>query len=99
MCGKERSPNVYSFTNFQRTALSLGPFGFENEDKNEVVKGQTWRKFDIRYDVLAMVEGHQILQGVCVHNEEAAVVQADCQGFAIRGEAAAAPAWRAGGKY
>lgn len=53
---------------------------------------QTWRESNIGDDVLAVVEGHQVLQGVCVHNEEAAVIQADCQGFAVRGEAAAAAA-------
>lgn len=37
-----------------------------------------------------MVEGHQVLQGVRVHDEEAAVVQAHRQGFAVGGEAAAA---------
>lgn len=50
---------------------------------------QTWRESDIGDDVLAVVEGYQVLQGVCVHNEEAAVIQAHRQGFAIRGEAAA----------
>ncbi len=53
---------------------------------------QTWRESDIGDDVLAVVEGHQVLQGVCVHNEEAAVIQAHGQGFAIRGEAAATAA-------
>lgn len=53
---------------------------------------RTWRESNIGDDVLAVVEGHQVLQGVCVHNEEAAVVQAHCQGFAVRGEAAAAAA-------
>lgn len=36
----------------------------------------TWRESDIGDDVLAVVEGHQVLQGVCVHNEETAVIQA-----------------------
>lgn len=49
---------------------------------------QTWRESDIRDDVLPMMEGHQVLQGVCVHNKEAAVIQAHRQGFAIRREAA-----------
>lgn len=53
---------------------------------------QTWGESDIGDDVLAVVEGHQVLQGVCVHNEEAAVIQAYRQGFAIRGEAAATAA-------
>ena len=53
---------------------------------------QTWRESDIRDDVLAVVEGHQVLEGVRVHDEEAAVIQAYRQGFAIGGEAAAAAA-------
>lgn len=56
---------------------------------------QTWRESDIGDDVLAVVEGHQVLQGVCVHDEEAAVVQAHGQRFAVGGEAAAAAAWGA----
>lgn len=52
----------------------------------------TWRESDIGDDVLAVVEGHQVLQGVCVHNEEAAVIQPHRQSFAIRGEAAATAA-------
>lgn len=55
---------------------------------------QTWREFDIRDDVLAVVERNQVLQGVCVHNEKAAIIQTDCQGFAVRGEAAAAATCR-----
>lgn len=39
-----------------------------------------------------MMEGHQVLQGVCIHNKEAAIIQAHCQGFAIGREAAATAA-------
>lgn len=55
-------------------------------------EAQTWRESNIRYDVFAVVEGHQVLQGVCVHNKETAIVQAHRQGFAIRREAAATAA-------
>ena len=54
----------------------------------------TWRESDIGDDVLAVVEGHQVLQGVGVHDEEAAVVQAHRQGLAVGGETAAAPPCR-----
>lgn len=53
----------------------------------------TWREPDVGDDVLAMVEGHQILQGVCVDDQEAAVVQAHSQGLAVGGEATTAPPW------
>lgn len=53
-------------------------------------KPQTWREPDVGDDVLAVVEGHQVLQGVRVDDEEAAVVQAHRQGLAVGGEAAAA---------
>lgn len=53
---------------------------------------QTWWESDIRDDILPMMEGHQVLQGVCIHNKEAAVIQAHRQGFAVRGEATATAA-------
>ena len=56
---------------------------------------QTWGESDIRDEVLAVVEGHQVLQGVCVDDEEAAVVQPHRQGLAVGREAAAAAPCRA----
>lgn len=53
---------------------------------------RTWRESDIRDDVLPVMERYQVLQGVCVHNKEAAIVQAHRQGFAIGREAAATTA-------
>lgn len=60
--------------------------------RNAELKLQTWRESDIRYEVFAVMEGHQVLQGVCVHDEETSVVEAHRQGFAIGGEAAATAA-------
>lgn len=60
-------------------------------DPEQMRGGQTWGEAKVSDDVFAVVEGHHVLQSVGVDDEEAAVIETHCQGFAVRREGAAAP--------
>jgi len=54
----------------------------------------TWAEADVRDGVAAMVEALEILQRVGVHHQHATVAQTDGQRLSVRGEGAAATAWK-----
>ena len=60
--------------------------------------GCTLGEADVRDELLAVVEGDQVLQRVRVHHQEAAVVQPHGQGLPVRGERTAAAPWGGGGR-
>lgn len=63
---------------FEEQRDLTGPFTSRRPSqlvKNCVGEPQTWRESNVGDDVLAVVEGHQVLQGVCIHDEKAAVIQ------------------------
>lgn len=59
----------------------------------------TWGEADLGDDVLAVVEGDQVLQGVSVDDDEAAIVQAHRQRLAVRRETTAASPYREGAAH